>query len=1192
MLFYQTDLYEFFAEASATPPQPGTIQTIETETTLTLTYRTGPLGGHLLSVTDLATGINTPLFLNDIIWEYYVIDSFLAVITQEENIGSDGSKLDSILVYNKIWHPPTTAPDGSQIPGFYEYVYDHGDNYVIEGFQLHVFDIRTMTEVVNASDYVWAYGPNISSVVPHVHPGLAAVFDLEAGTVYATADTNPQHAAVSETGDITPNVTLSQTTFDLSALFSNSFDVVDFNALNGFQKNAIDNGEFLYSSLKGDDVVVLPNVAAMGDSTWNSDNVFYGGEGDDTITGGDGNDKIDGDGGINGGSDYVDGGLGDDTLVGGDGNDTIIGGSGDDSLDGGAGDDALADFAGSSATITGGAGNDGIAIANLQSGTIDGDDGIDLLGLVATSDLSGLDLISLEYLETNGNTVSAKVSQFASFSTIVKSATGVGSAIDLNGEVDLSLVATGSNATLDLTQQLGDHGGRSLRLTGASDSETITGGLLAANYIASADGNDSVTGGNQNDSIYGGAGDDTLRGGGGSDFLVGGLGAFQSALGSDKIYGEGGADTLVGGDGQDTLDGGDSGGDVLYGGGDNDTLISFGNFGANSDTLDGGEGKDTYFVGDADVIKTFEAGEQIFFVCSAPVDRAVAVFDGVKTYVYAYNETLRRQEYITIQEGFTTALISGSTWSGIGNGIALSREASPATPLAKLTFDGDAADFDLVSALDKTIAALLNLEKELLSLAGSKVQKLLVQKLETAIREHGTTLIKAFGAELSLGIDITKFASGAAALIIAKATGDFKGTQLEWYGLWGQLLFDSFGGQYKLGAAIFKALLDGVVAPLTQPISDFLSQQLQSSEGADTMVGGAAPDIRFLKGGNDKAFGLGGNDLLDGGSGDDTLDGGTGNDTLAGGAGNDKLDGGSDSDSLVGGAGNDTYIIGTAGDTIVEDLNSGTDNVQSWISISMASYANIENLTLMGTAATNGTGNALNNILTGNAAVNTLNGGVGNDILDGGNDTVPDILVGGLGNDTFIIRSAGDNITDTTGQGTADRAQIAVNFTLAAGDNVEFLETIRATATTALQLTGNEIAQTITGNAGSNVLNGKGGNDTMAGGLGNDFFVFNTALGPTNVDRITDFNVAADTIRLENTGTGLFNALPVGTLALAAFNKGAGFTSAKDATDRIIYNTTSGDLYYDKDGLGGAAAIKFANIFNKVALTNADFIVI
>ncbi len=83
----------------------------------------------------------------------------------------------------------------------------------------------------------------------------------------------------------------------------------------------------------------------------------------------------------------------------------------------------------------------------------------------------------------------------------------------------------------------------------------------------------------------------------------------------------------------------------------------------------------------------------------------------------------------------------------------------------------------------------------------------------------------------------------------------------------------------------------------------------------------------------------------------------------------------------------------------------------------------------------------------------------------------------------------------------------------------------------------------------------------------------------------------ADTIRLDN-ATGLFSALPAGTLNASMFHAAAGAVKGADATDRIVYNTTTGDLYYDRDGSGAAAAIKFATLVNKVAINNLDFFVV
>ena len=223
--------------------------------------------------------------------------------------------------------------------------------------------------------------------------------------------------------------------------------------------------------------------------------------------------------------------------------------------------------------------------------------------------------------------------------------------------------------------------------------------------------------------------------------------------------------------------------------------------------------------------------------------------------------------------------------------------------------------------------------------------------------------------------------------------------------------------------------------------------------------------------------------------GNDIFTGSTGADVLLSFAGNDTLTGGAGLDTLIGGAGNDVYVV-TAGDTVTELLGEGIDTVRSatgWIL-----KANLENLTLLGTANTLGTGNALANSLVGNSGNNTLKG-------------------------------------------------------LGAKD-------------------------TLTGNAGNDVLDGGTANDTLIGGAGSDTFVFSTALA-ANRDTVQDFAPGVDKLRLDD---DIFTALTPGVLSADAFASGRGLVAAQDETDRIIYNTTTGGLYYDADGAGGTAAVQFA----------------
>jgi Ca2+-binding RTX toxin-like protein len=292
---------------------------------------------------------------------------------------------------------------------------------------------------------------------------------------------------------------------------------------------------------------------------------------------------------------------------------------------------------------------------------------------------------------------------------------------------------------------------------------------------------------------------------------------------------------------------------------------------------------------------------------------------------------------------------------------------------------------------------------------------------------------------------------------------------------------------------------------------------------------------------------------------------------------------------MAGGAGDDTYVVNAAGDVVTEGADEGTDTVQSSVSYTLA--ANVENLTLTGTAAINGTGNDLDNRITGNAAANVLDGGLGADTLSGG-----------LGNDTYVVDSADDVVQEAAGGGT-DLVRSSVSYTLP--DQVENLTLL---GTAAIDGTGNDAANTLTGNTadnrlagglGNDKLSGGAGNDTLAGGLGNDtltggtgqdVFRFDTALNTTtNRDTIADFVVADDTFELLQ---AVFAGLEVGDLSAEAFWKSASATTAHDADDRIVYNTTTGALYYDADGLGGDAPIQFATLTGSPdTVTAADFVV-
>ena len=328
--------------------------------------------------------------------------------------------------------------------------------------------------------------------------------------------------------------------------------------------------------------------------------------------------------------------------------------------------------------------------------------------------------------------------------------------------------------------------------------------------------------------------------------------------------------------------------------------------------------------------------------------------------------------------------------------------------------------------------------------------------------------------------------------------------------------------------------------------------------------------------------GTSGVDTLNGGAGNDTLNGLAGNDTLNGNAGNDRLDGGTGNDTLRGGTGDDTYIVDSATDVITENLNEGIDNVQASVTTTLA--ANVENLTLTGTTAINGTGNTLDNVLTGNSANNTLSGGAGNDRLDGG--TGNDTMLGGTGNDTYVVNVSTDIVTENASEGT-DTIESSVTLTL--GNNVENLT---LTGTTAINGTGNTLNNTITGNSADNTLSGGTGVDTMIGGAGNDTYVVDNALDAVteNLNEGTDLVQSSVTYTLAN---NVENLILTGTTAL----NGTGNTLDNVLTGNSANNTLTGGAGNDRlDGgtgndtmLGGTGNDTYVvNVATDIVTENAS----
>jgi trimeric autotransporter adhesin len=280
-------------------------------------------------------------------------------------------------------------------------------------------------------------------------------------------------------------------------------------------------------------------------------------------------------------------------------------------------------------------------------------------------------------------------------------------------------------------------------------------------------------------------------------------------------------------------------------------------------------------------------------------------------------------------------------------------------------------------------------------------------------------------------------------------------------------------------------------------------------------------------------------------------------DALNGGAGDDFLRGGTGvANELVGGTGNDIFVVLVAGDTIVEYANEGIDTILT----NLAAYmlpANVENLIFIGTRSFQGAGNGLDNVIVSDAAAAST-------------------LVGLGGNDTYVVRNAGDTIVEALGGGT-DTVQTALSiYTL----NAANVENLTYTGTGNFTGIGNAGNNAISGGAGADYLFAGAGSDTLTGGAGADVFLFDAAVN--GIDAITDFTGGSDRLFFNQS---VFTHTP--TFALV---QGAGAQVATTANSTFLFNSATGMLSYDADGTGAGAAVDIAMLSTGLTLTTADFV--
>jgi Ca2+-binding RTX toxin-like protein len=748
---------------------------------------------------------------------------------------------------------------------------------------------------------------------------------------------------------------------------------------------------------------------------------------------------------------------GNDTITSGNGNDYLLGYAGADSMSGGAGNDTL-DGGGDNDTLAGGPGNDSYRV----------DDAADRV---------------LEAPGAGSDTVLASVSH--TLGAHLENLT-------LEGSTDLS--GTGNSGNNVLAGNAGDN-----ILDGGGGRDTLVGGPGDDSYRVDAAGDVTTE--------AAGAGSDTVLTsvsrtlGANLEHLTltgaGAINGFGNAL-DNRLTGNGGVNSLSGGKGNDTLDGG-----------------------GGADTLAGGTGNDSYVLRHVGVTVTEYAG--------GGSDTVLSEID-YRLGAYLEHLTLTGSEALTgVGNGLNNLITGnsgGNTLSGGAGDDTLSGLAGDdsyfVNAAGDVVLETPGQGVDTVSA---SVSHVLGANLENLTLTGTghlsgtgngAANRILGNAGNNVMDGKGgnDTLRGGAGNDTyiidgGLSLEASLFIDGAAGNWVSGA-GD------TWYsaerGTWTVNLSDQSGD----GGIDFLQLYYLDDSQISQGIVSFFNLFLATNQLGGNLAPGSYPDAQrasFASSGHPgldfSMEGRGNNEV----HGDFTIQ-------------NVRIGHAGATPSLVtldatfsqSGSPGEPALNGTLhysnapATSLVQELaGQGTDTVRSSITCTLT--ANVENLTLTGTDAINGTGNGLHNTLVGNAAANRLSGGWGNDVI-----------------------TAGD---------------------------------------------------------GADTLGGGVGRDSLTGGAGADVFVFDTAPGAANIDLIADHEVLADVLRLQNTGAGLFNALPDGVLNPVAFNSGSALVAAVQADDRIIYNTSTGALYYDADGVGGVAALMFAVLDDApLTLTSADFIVV
>ncbi|MHC5596588.1 MAG: beta strand repeat-containing protein [Nostoc sp.] len=658
-----------------------------------------------------------------------------------------------------------------------------------------------------------------------------------------------------------------------------------------------------------------------------------------------------------------------------------------------------------------------------------------------------------------------------------------------------------------------------------------------SSYDSRSFGNNLLDGGDGDDNLSAGGsrGNNLLFGGDGNDFLsISGYssgGLFERTGYDSRSYGD---NLLDGCDGNDTLSAsGALGKNTLNGGAGDDSLSVDASSGNN--LLNGGDGNDTLSASDATGNNTLNGGNGDDILTGGNGNDSLTGGGGKDKFVY--NSGIYGISTIT-------------DFGGVGKGI---------NPTATVIAEVDTLIFQGAGLTARNLLLNQNGNDLEISFEGLGGGKIILQNFAL---ENLDNLSQSTGATVDLG----------------------------------NILFD--------GQTSITDRFDVFDANSTQS-TVFRKNTVTFLNDLDNNVSGFdnSNDVINGQGGDDIIEGLSGNDLLRGGAGNNTLNGGigadtlnldypTGNNLLSGGDGNDSLfasgydyyssnygENGeflsSGNNTLNGGAGADTLdASGSRGNNL---LNGGDGNDSLSISGSQERREVV-----------NPYANYSDNYYSDSRSLgnNTLNGGVGDDTLSASGSIGKNLLFGGDGNDSLSISGYYNHYYSGDYEYNSDSRSYGDNL-LDGGDGNDTLSASGALGNNTLNGgNGNDI---LTGGDGNDILTGGCGNDSLYGGGGIDTFdTFGFNSFNEGIDTIYDFDATNELIEVSAVGFG--GGLSAGVLSAAQFSIGA---SATTSTERFIYNSTTGALFFDQDGNGGAfTQVQFALVTAGLSLTNNNFVVV